>query len=184
MADHKVARRYAQALFATALKYDVVTSVEDDLNSIVGMLENDETFREFVISPHTGRIEKIQIVNKLFSDRVTALTLQVLRVMLEKRREDEFIGVRDEYVALRREHEGVLFATITSAYEIEAAQKTTLLAKLEKTLGKKVEASFKVEPQLIGGIRVAYGNYILDGSIRGALSNLRDKLRHDLLKQQ
>lgn len=184
MTDRRVARRYSQALFATALKYDVVKSVEDDLNSIVGLLENDEEFREFIIAPYTGRDQKITIVVKMFSDRVTALTMQVLRVMLEKRREEEIIGVRDEYVTLRREHEGVVFAIVSSAYEIDEQQKTALLAKLEQTIGNKVEAEFKLEPNLIGGIRVAYGNYILDGSVRGALSSLRDKLRHDLLKQQ
>jgi F-type H+-transporting ATPase subunit delta len=168
----------------TALKYDVVKSVEDDLNGIVHLLEVDPQFEEFVIAPYTGREEKIAIVSKLFSDRVTALTMQVLRVMLEKRREDEISGVRDEFVKLRRENEGVIFAVITSAEEIGEAQRKALLAKLETTLGKKIEADYKVEPQLIGGIRVAYGNYVLDGSIRGALSNLRDKLRHDLLKQQ
>lgn len=184
MHDSRVARRYAQALFTTGLKYDVVKSVEDDLNSIVGLLENDEEFREFIIAPYTGRDQKIQIVEKMFSDRVTALTMQVLRVMLEKRREEEIILVRDEYVTLRRAHEGVVFAVVSTAFQIDESQKTALLTKLEKTIGKKVEAEFKIEPNLIGGIRVSYGNYVLDGSVRGALSNLRDKLRHDLLKQQ
>ena len=184
MADDRVARVYAQALFDTALKYDVVTSVESDLNSIVGLLENDEQFKDFIIAPYTGREEKIAIVDKLFSDRVTALTMQVLRVMLEKRREEELAGMRDEYVKLRRENQSVIFATVTSAEEMDESQKKALLAKLESTLGKKIEASFKLEPALIGGIRVAYGNYVLDGSIRGALSKLREKLRHDLLKQQ
>jgi F-type H+-transporting ATPase subunit delta len=184
VAEDLVSRRYAQALFMTAQKYDVVKSVEADLNSIVGLLQNDEQFHEFVIAPYHGREEKIEIVVKLFSDRVTALTMQVLRVMLEKRREHEIEGVRDEYVNLRREQEGVIFATVTSTETIDATQQKALLAKLERTLGKKIEAEFKIEPQLIGGIRVAYGNYVLDGSIRGALSNLREKLRHDLLKQQ
>jgi len=184
MANSGVARRYAQALFSTALSHDVVKSVEDDLNSIVGLLENDPEFREFVIAPYTGRDAKIAILEKLFSDRVTALTMQALRVMLEKRREDEIIGIRNEYVTLRREHEGAVFATITSAYEIDGKQSKELLAKLEKTIGKKIEAEFKLDTTLIGGIRVAYGNYVLDGSVRGTLSSLRDKLRHDLLKQQ
>jgi F-type H+-transporting ATPase subunit delta len=184
MADRRVARRYANALFTTALKYDVVKGVEDDLNSIVGLLDNDPEFREFVIAPYTGRDQKIEIVERMFSDRVTALTMQVLRVMLEKRREDEIIGVRDEFVTLRREHAGVIFAVVTSAREIEAAQRKALLAKLEQTIGKKIEAEFKLDPHLIGGIRVAYGNYVLDGSVRGTLSSLRDRLRHDLLKQQ
>jgi len=174
MADHRVCRRYAQALFSTALKYDTIRSVEDDLNAIVGLLQTDEGFRDFVIAPYTGREEKIATIDRIFSDRITALTLQVLRVMLEKRREEEIEGVRDEYVKLRRDHEGVIYATATSA---------ALVSKLETILGKKIEADFKIDPQIIGGIRVAYGNYILDGSIRGALSNLRDRLRHDLLKQ-
>jgi len=184
VANDLVARRYAQALFETALKYDVVSSVEQDLDSIVGLLENDPEFREFVIAPYTGREEKIEIVVKLFSDRVTALTMQVLRVMLEKRREDEIIGLRDEFVKLRRTHQGVLFAKVTTSEKIDEEQSKALITKLEATLGKKIEAEFTIEPLLIGGIRVAYGNYVLDGSIRGALSNLREKLRHDLLKQQ
>jgi len=184
VADDRVSRRYALALFQTALKHDVVKSVEDDLNSIVGLLDHDPEFREFVIAPYTGREQKIEIVDKMFSDRVTALTMQVLRLMLEKRREDEIEGVRDEFIRLRRENDGVIFAVITSAAEIDENQTKQLLTKLEKTLGKKIEAEFKIEPQLIGGLRVAYGNYVLDGSIRGALSNLRDRLRHDLLKQQ
>ena len=184
MTDHRVSRRYAQALFSAAVNQNVVNAVEDDLNAIAGMLETNEEFRDFDIAPYTGREEKIRISEKLFSDRVTALTMQVIRLMLVKRREDAIIGVRDEFVILRRAQQGVIFAVVSSAYEIEPKQKKALLAKLEKTLGKTVEAEFKLEPQLVGGIKVAYGNYVLDGSIRGTLSNLRDKLRHDLLRQQ
>lgn len=184
MADERVARRYAQALFTTALKHDIVSSVEDDLNSIVGLMEADAHFKAFVVAPYTGREEKIQIVDRVFSDRITALTMQVLRIMLEKRREEEIGNIRDEFVTLRRQHEGVVFARVTTAEEMEPDQVKALQAKLEAILGKKIEAEYSVEPHLIGGIRVAYGNYILDGSIRGALSSLRDRLKHDLLKQQ
>ncbi len=184
MADERIARRYAGALFATALQHDVVASVEADLNSIVGFIEGDEQFRSFVIAPYSAREEKLQILERMFSDRMTALTMQVLRVMLEKRREGEISGVRDEFVSLRRAHEGVLLVLVTSSEPIEEAQSEALLARLATLLGKKIEAEFRVEPHLIGGIKVAYGNYILDGSIRGTLRSLRDRLRHDLLKQQ
>ncbi len=184
MADHRVCRRYAQALFTTAQAHDTVLSVEDDLNLIVGLLNSDDSFNDFVVAPYTGRDEKIATLERIFSDRITALTMQVLRVMLVKRREEEIAGVRDEYVKLRREHGGVVFATVTSSEAMSDSQRSALTKKLETVLGKKIEAEFKVDSNLIGGVKVAYGNYILDGSIRGALSNLRDKLRHDTLKQQ
>jgi F-type H+-transporting ATPase subunit delta len=184
MSDNRVSRRYAKALFVATEKANVTNSVEDDLNAIAGMLENNAQFKTFILAPYTGREEKVAVVEKIFSDRITALTMQVLRLLLTKRREDMIVSVRDEFVKLRREREGVIYAVISSAYEIDAKQMKSLVAQLEKTLGKTVEAEFKLEPHLVGGVKVAYGNYVLDGSIRGAVSTLRDKLRHDLLRQQ
>jgi F-type H+-transporting ATPase subunit delta len=109
--------------------------------------------------------------------------MQVLRIMLEKGRENEIESVRLEYVALRRKHEGVVLATVTTALPLEEDLKLALVAKLEKSLGAKIETEYKVDPDLIGGIRVAYGDYVLDGSARGSLRLIREKLRYDVLKQ-
>ncbi len=183
MTDSRIGRRYAQALFTTALKYDVVNSVEDDLNGIVNLLDKDPDFKHFLIAPYTSRDEKAKILDRLFSDRITALTMQVVRIMLEKGREGDIPDVHREFIKLRRTHEGVVFATVTSAEELDNDQKKAIVEKLAKVLNKKIEADFKIEAHLMGGVKVAYGNYVLDGTVRGALSKLRDKLRHDLLKQ-
>ncbi len=183
MVDTKVARRYATALFTTAQKNDVVKSVEDDLSAITSLLENDAKFKDFLQSPNVGREEKIRIAEKLFSDRVTALTMQALRLMLVKRREHEIGNIRDEFVALRREHGSVAYLVITSAEALEDDQRKALLTKLQQKLGKTIEADFGIDGRLIGGVRVTYGNYVLDGSVQGSLRRLGERLHHDLLKQ-
>ncbi|MBN9503709.1 MAG: ATP synthase F1 subunit delta [Armatimonadetes bacterium 55-13] len=181
MVDTKVARRYATALFTTAQKNDVVKSVEDDLSAIVGLLKNDAKFKDFLLSPHVGREEKIKIADKLFSDRVTALTMQALRLVLTKRREKEIANIYSEFVALRREHGSIAFVSVTTAEVLEEDQKKALLAKLEEKLSKKVEAEFDIDGRVIGGIKVTYGNFVLDGTVRGNLRRLGEKLRHDIL---
>jgi len=181
--DNRVARRYAKALFDTALKYEVVDSVESDLVGINSLLDNNVSFREFLTAPYTSRDEKMAIIDRVFSDRITALTMQVLRVMLEKRRETEIAHVREEFVTLRRAHEGVVHAVVTSAEVMPEDQRLALVARVGELLGKRIEPEFKVDPALIGGVRVAYENYILDGSARGALSKLRERLKYDLLKR-
>lgn len=183
MQDNRVARRYAQALFETALKYEVVDSVESDLEGIDNLLDNDLDFREFLTAPYRSREEKIAVLDRVFSDRITALTMQVLRVMLERRREAEIPQVREQFVHLRREHQGVIHVRVTSAEPMAEDQKTALLARIGELLGKTVESDFDVDPCLIGGVRVAYQNYILDGSALGALSKLRERLKYDLLKR-
>lgn len=181
--DSRIGKRYAQALFTTALRYDVVPSVEDDLRAIVGLMDKDRGFRDFLLAPYTSREEKVRIMERIFSDRITALTMQVLRVMLEKRRETEIESVYKEFVQLRREATRTIHVTVSSAEALDASQQKALVAKIEASTGKKVEADFSVEPSLIGGIKVAYENYVLDGSLKGGLARLRDALKHDLLKQ-
>lgn len=183
MHDNRVARRYASAFFSTALKYDVVAAAEDDLQAISGLLSGDASFRHFLLTPFSGREEKLHILEKLFSDRVTALTMQALRIIVDKGRESEIPAIHQEFQRLRREHENIMYVTVTSAEAMEEDQRRRLVAKLQTVLGKTVEPDFKIDPHLIGGVRVAYENYVLDGSIRGTLTKLRERLRYDLLKQ-
>ena len=183
MEDTRVARRYATALFQTAQRYDVVQAVEEDLGAFERLVENDSQFRHFFIAPYTSRQQKIEIVDKIFNDRITALTLQLIKVMLEKGRERELRSVLSEFQRLRREHADIVHVTVTSAAELDATQRKQLINRLELKLGKKLEADFDIDHRLIGGVKVAYGSYVLDGTVRGALSRLQDTLRHDVLKQ-
>ena len=109
--------------------------------------------------------------------------MSALRLLLEKRREPEFELVREEYARLRRLEGNVVYAVITSAAVLPQDQQVALIDKLTSKTGKKVEAVFKVDLALLGGVRVAYGSYVLDGSVRGSLERLADKLKYDLLKQ-
>ena len=181
--DARIGKRYAQALFGTAQRFEVVEAVEDDLNSIVKLMGRDRSFKHFLLAPYTSRDEKVKALERIFSDRITALTMQVLRVMLEKRREGEIESVHTEFVNLRRAATQTIYVSVTSAEAVDEAQKKALIAKIEKTTGKKVESDFAVDASLIGGIKVAFENYVLDGTLKGGLARLRDTLKHDVMKQ-
>lgn len=181
--DARIGKRYAQALFSLAEQYKVVDAVESDLNALAELMANDRAFRDFLIAPYASREEKTALLERVFSDRMTALTLQALRVMLEKRRETEIEAVRGEFVALRRQAMNVVYANIVSAEPLDDRQREAILAKLKRATGLTFEADFDVEPALVGGVKVAFSNYVLDGSLKGALARLRDRLKHDLLKQ-
>lgn len=183
MHDARIGRRYAQALFNAAKAHKMVAAVEEDLAGIANLVREDEKFRFFLIAPFNNVEQKKEVLRNVLGDRVTALTMQVLRVMLDKGREAEFESVSTEFARLRRAAADIEFATISSAYALDPAQKDAIVAGLEKRLKKTVEAQFSVDPRVIGGVRVAYGNFVLDGSARGHLNRLRERLHHDVLKQ-
>ena len=182
MADAGVAKRYAQALFTTAKRHDVITSVEDDLAAIANLLKNDPSFRDFLFSPKVSRDDKTKIIEKLFSDRVTILTMYLLRLLLTKRRETEIEGIREEYETLRRGNAKAVLVTFSSAEELPDDQRKKLVEKTKKLTGRAVESSFIVEPALMGGVKIEYEDIMLDGTVRGNLEKLRERLRYNLLK--
>jgi F-type H+-transporting ATPase subunit delta len=183
LADKRVAKRYAQALFNAAKAADVVTAVEADLDAVANQIAKDERFRDFLLAPYVAREDKLKILDTIFSDRVTALTMAALRLMLQKRREDDLELVREEFVVLRREYQKKVHVIVTSTEMLTDTQKKRIEEKLERLTGKDIEPEFRLDPALIGGVRVQYGDYVLDGTVRGALRRLRDRLRIDVLKQ-
>lgn len=183
MQDARIGRRYAQALYNAAKNHKMVAAVEDDMAGIANLMREDAQFRRFLLVPFNSADDKKTVLQNVLGDRVTALTMQVLKVMLDKGREGEFESVAREFSTLRRTAADIEFATVTSAYVLDPDQKDAIVAGLEKRLVKTVEAKFAVDPRVIGGVRVSYGSFVLDGSARGHLNRLRERLLHDVLHQ-
>lgn len=183
MATERVGLRYATALFEAAKNANSVSAVEADLIAIDQQLQENSDFRSFLLSPNRSRDEKISLIDKVFGDRATSLTTKLLKLMVEKRREEAIFEVTAEFIEIRRADEGVINVTVTSAVELTKAEQTDLLTKLSGKLGKKTEAEFNVDASLIGGVRVAYDDFVIDGSVRGSFARLRETLRKDTLKQ-
>jgi F-type H+-transporting ATPase subunit delta len=181
--DHRVARRYANALFQAAQAGNIIPVVEEDLARLVNQVSSNSDFRHFLKAPYASREEKAAILDRVFSSFSSPVTMQLLKIMVEKRREGEITGVYEEYVVLRRAFEQVAHAVVISAEPLDATQQKLVISKLESMLRKRIEPKFETDAALIGGIRVKYENFVLDGSVRGALGRMREKLTHDVLKQ-
>ncbi len=183
MTDSRVAKRYARALFNAALKQTIVSSVDDDLAGITDALKNSDKFRVFLKNPNTTDVQKLQVFEKTFGDRVTALSLEFIRMLIRKGRDEQLFQIQLEYAALKRDHENITRAIVTSADELSQDEKNNIVSTIESKLGRKLEAEFAIDPKLMGGVTVAYDDYVLDGSVRGKLDRLRERMIYDLLKQ-
>lgn len=183
MAEQRVANRYARALFNTALKQNIVTSVSDDLEAITQAIRSSEAFRRFLSDPKSSDKQKLELFDRAFGDKITATSFNFVKLLMQKQRDDEIFGVKLAYDQLRRDHENVVKSTIESASPLDDGQKKAIIEKIESEIGRKLEPSFVLNPDLIMGVKVTYGDYVLDGSVRGQLDRMKEKLLYDLLKQ-
>jgi len=71
---------------------------------------------------------------------------------------------------------GFAEAQISSARELGDAEKRTLETQIAKTTGKKVRASYGLDPSLLGGAVVRVGSTIYDGSVKGQLEKIKEAI--------
>jgi len=79
---------------------------------------------------------------------------------------------------LKHGHEGVKDAEITSAFPLEDVTLKNLVADLERKFACKIQATVKVDAELIGGVRIAVGDEVIDASVRGKLAAMATALKN------
>src|SRR5439155_14075715 len=88
----------------------------------------------------------------------------------------ELVPIYEEFERLVAADEGVLDVELTTAYELSDGEDGEIVRQIEQTSGRRVEASRKVDPDLIGGIVLQVGSRRVDASVRGRLERLRHEL--------
>ena len=176
MRQSALAKRYAGALFQTAKEAGAVDAVESDLGLITYTLESNPNLREVIVHPLIPSSRKKEIVASVFADNVQDMTLDFLYLTIDKRREAILPDVEVEYVALANEYRNVAIVQVTAAVQLSPPEIAVLRDKLESFIGKQVEIQLSESPELIGGLVVQIGDTVIDGSVKGYLTSLREKL--------
>jgi F-type H+-transporting ATPase subunit delta len=104
------------------------------------------------------------------------LVRNFLLVLVEKNRAPELDDIYREFEALVATEERRLEVELTTAYKLSDDDAHEILQQIESTAGRKVEATRRVDPNLIGGFVLQAGSLRVDASVRGRLDRLRREL--------
>jgi len=181
--DVRVARRYALALFSAAKESGAIDETAEDLDALDAVLAGNSEAKDFLESPEVDRNAKLQFVERVFSDRARPLTMRLLRLLIEKNRQQELPGIQREFRLAMEDSKGILRAFITSAVALSGSEVERITQRISMQTGKQVIAETEVDPGVIGGVSVQYGNSVLDGTVFGALKRLEEKFQLEVLKQ-
>ena len=86
------------------------------------------------------------------------------------------VSISDEYGTLLNSLRGVERAEVTTAIELDDEQKHTIASILESIVGKQIQVSTYVEPDIIGGLIARVNDQVIDGSIRARLRNMHQDI--------
>ncbi|MFD1929364.1 F0F1 ATP synthase subunit delta [Sporosarcina siberiensis] len=180
MSQSIAAKRYAQALFELAQEKGQTTSVLNDLIQMKIVYKENKELGQLLGNPKLSMARKKELLAGIFKD-VNPLILNLLYVLLDRKRMDEIVNCIDEFITLANDASGIAEAKVYSTRPLTEAESASISTTFGKVVGK---VSLKIEniidPSLIGGIRLQIGNKIYDSSISGKL----ERLKQDLIGSQ
>jgi len=163
-----IARPYAEAVFRVADGEGKLAAWADVLDRLAAVAANP-AIGQVLGDPNVTPDQLYGVIAGGAGD-LPAEGQNLVRVLIENGRVGVLPEVRDLFVELKHEREGVVDAEIATAFPLEDAQLATLVGELEARFKRKVKPSVAVDQDLIGGIKVVVGDEVIDGSVRGKLA--------------
>jgi F-type H+-transporting ATPase subunit delta len=149
--------------------------VHDQLQQLRAAVASSDDLRSLLENPEVDSRVKADVLARV-ARGADEEVVNFLRLIAEKGRAGELPEIVDELDGLVAAENRILDVELTTATELSDAEFARILEQIEGASGRKVQASRKVDPDLIGGIVLQAGSMRLDASVRGRLQ----RLRHDL----
>ena len=167
---------YAEALLAAAGEKGRLAEVREELADFAATVEQSTELRAFLRNPQIDPAGKAGVLQQVSAD-ADELVRNFVLLVAEKGRTEELDEMVLELDALVAAEEGILDVELTTAVELSDDEATKILGQIEQVSGRRLRASRKVEPALIGGFVLRAGSYRADASVRGRLERLRRELK-------
>lgn len=172
-----IARPYADAAYKLASGAGALGPWSEALERLA-VIVTDSSVRECINDPKLNSDQVYELIVGVAGDALSAEQKNFVRVLVDNERLQVLPEIRDLFVELKNEHEGVCEAQIASAFPLDDATLKTLVADLEEKFKSKLVVSVSVDPELIGGVRIAVGDEVIDASVRGKLANMAVALKN------
>ncbi|KAI1312304.1 ATP synthase F0 subcomplex subunit OSCP atp5 [Mortierella claussenii] len=177
--------RYATALYTAAAKKQALDAVEADLKQVKKVVEKDQKLREYLENPTINRIEKKSGVQQLLqAGKYNDLTKNFFDALAENGRLYDTVKIINSYSSLMGAHRGEVQVTITSAKELDAKEIAKVKGYLAKssfiTSKQTLVVSNKVNPSILGGLVVEFGDKTIDLSVSSKINKLNQLLHESI----
>ena len=169
----EIARMYGGSLYDLAAEEGLETRVLDELDEAAKLIRDDPEYLRLLSTPSIPKKERCALLDEAFHGQVHLYVLNFLKILCENGTLRELPGCARAYRIRYNAAHGILEATAITAIAMTAAQTEQLRQKLETITGKKIDLATKIDPSVLGGIRLDIEGTELDGTVQNRLATLR-----------
>jgi len=168
----EIAKVYARSLFEVAVEQDKLDVVKEQLGQFADALAGNREVAVFFFSPYFSAEEKKDGLHRAV-EGAEPIFLNFLEALIERHRTPAIYRIRTDFDLLYDKTNKLLPVQLTSAVELDPELVKSLGRSIGEQTGNEIELSSNVDPEILGGIVLRVGNFILDASIKTRLEQLR-----------
>jgi F-type H+-transporting ATPase subunit delta len=176
---NQIAQTYAEALFSLGLEEKKLTKLQDEGKALSEIIHDNEDFLLLIDSRFMSREERQDIASKILKDFDEDI-VNFVKVLIANNRTNYIKDVLEAFNSLCNEYKGVKEGLIYSAFPLNKETINKIKNKISQIEGMDVELISRIDPSLIGGVKVVINSHVYDGSIKNQL----EKMQIDLLGKE
>ena len=165
---------YADAMLLVAAAEGNTATLETELFAFQRGVEGSDELRSTLTDAKLPMSRRLQIVEDLVGDKVSATTLSVISLIVANGRSGDLGEIIKAVISRSAESRGEVVAEVRSAVALTEDQKQRLAAALKVKTNRDVAISNIVDPSVVGGVVTQIGDTLFDGSVRTRLTQLRE----------
>ena len=180
MGSFRIASRYAKSLIDLAKEKGQVEQVFADIKELDNTFEQSKELKSLFKSPVIPTDKKLAITKQLFEGKTSDMLYQFMILMIKKGRESHLHEIVEQFIVQYNKLNGITPVRLISAVKLDSGEVQTMVTALKaKELLKEVELVEEVDPELIGGFILQYGDKMIDQSVKSKLNQLYNIVQDD-----
>ena len=172
---------YGEALYTLAREEGLTAVILQQLKVLDSCFAAEPDFIRLLGAPNLPKADRCRILDDSFRGKVNAYVLNFLKILTEKGYMRHFADCVKAYRELYNQENGILPVTAVTAVPMTAQQEANLTAKLQKITGKRIELVTKLDPNILGGMRLDYDGKRVDDTVAHRMDAVRNMLKNTVL---
>ena len=172
---------YGEALYDLARSENLDEAILNELDVLVQSFDAEPDFINLLGTPSLSKEERCRILDDSFRGKVQPYVLNFLKILTEKGYMRHFSHCCEAYRECYNRDHGILVVTAVTAVALTAAQQARLTDKLSGITGKTVQLRNRVDPGVLGGVRLDYDGKRLDDTVAHRLNAIHGVLKNTVL---
>lgn len=173
----QTARLYGGSLYDLAAEEQLTDVIKEQMQQIRELFFENQDYLRLLSEPAIALEERKGLIETALGAQAERYLVNFIKILCERNLLGEYAGCCDEFTRRYNADNGIAEAIVTSAVPLSETQMIALQEKLEKISGKRISLIQKINPAVMGGLRVEIEGRQLEGTVQGRLCGISKKLQ-------